>query len=35
MPVRDFLGVDPSVLAILSAALIGLAVLGVAILWNR
>jgi UPF0716 family protein affecting phage T7 exclusion len=35
MPVREFLGVDPTLLVVLSTALIGLAVLGVAILWNR
>ena len=35
MPVREFLGVDLSVLVVLSTAVIGLAALGVAILWNR
>ena len=35
MPVREFFGVDLSVLLILSTALIGFAALGVAILWNR
>jgi hypothetical protein len=35
MPVREFLGVDPSLMVVLSTALIGFAVLGVAILWNR
>jgi len=35
MPVREFFGVDLSVLVILSAALIGFTALGVAILWNR
>jgi hypothetical protein len=35
MPVRDLLGIDPSLMVILSTALIAFAVLGVAILWNR
>ena len=35
MPVREFFGVDLSGLVILSTTLIGLAALGVAILWNR
>jgi hypothetical protein len=35
MPVRESLGVDLSVLVVLSTAVIGLAALGVAILWNR
>jgi len=34
-PIRDFLGVDMAVFFVLSAALIGLAILGVAVLWNR
>jgi hypothetical protein len=35
MLVRESLGVDLSVLVVLSTAVIGLAALGVAILWNR
>ena len=35
MPVRDLLGVDPFLMVVLSTALIGFAVLGAAILWNR
>jgi hypothetical protein len=35
MPVRQCFGVDLSVLVILSTALLGLAVRGGAILWNR
>jgi hypothetical protein len=35
MPVRELLGVDPSLMVVLSTALIGFAILGVAILWNR
>jgi hypothetical protein len=35
MPVHEFFGVDLSVLVVLSTAVIGLAALGVAILWNR
>jgi len=35
MPVREFFGADLSVLVVLSTAVIGLAALGAAILWNR
>jgi hypothetical protein len=35
MPVRELVGIDPSLMVVLSTALIGFAVLGVAILWNR
>ena len=35
MPVREFLGVDPFLMVVLSTALIGFAVLAAAILWNR